>query len=158
MDLNIISCKCPGCMKMNRERCNSWFYGSPIRRCKYCGMEYLDKRWREVALQGVDPRSENSTLYLVGTIFFGIITLVLLNIVVKDLTVENYFAWDVVMFMAIAVMGTIISIVMFIRIITGIEARTAAKYMAESERRLRNPEYANKLATMGYRIPDIYKN
>ena len=66
MEMNFIEGTCPKCGAKTREKCNTWVYGSPIRTCGSCKTEYLDKRWREVAIDGFDPRSNNSSFYLKG--------------------------------------------------------------------------------------------
>ena len=59
MTISIAEWTCPECKTKNRETCNAWMYGSPIRQCKACRSEYLDRRFREVAIDGFDPRSNN---------------------------------------------------------------------------------------------------
>ena len=61
---------CPKCGTKIREKCNAWVYGSPIRTCPSCQSEFLDKRFREVAIGGFDPRANNPKFYLFG--FFWI--------------------------------------------------------------------------------------
>lgn len=74
MGMNFIEGNCPKCGAKTRENCNTWVYGSPVRICKSCKTEYLDRRWREVAVDGFDPRSQNSSFYLKGFIGFLIFT------------------------------------------------------------------------------------
>ena len=62
--MGFVEWNCPRCGKKNREKCNAWVYGSPIRNCKECNAEYFDRRWREIALEGVEPASKNAKLYL----------------------------------------------------------------------------------------------
>ena len=69
MQISYTEWVCPECKTKNRESCNTWMYGSPIRECKACRCEYLDKRWREVAIEGFDPRSNNAKLYVKGALF-----------------------------------------------------------------------------------------
>lgn len=44
---------CPKCGAQVMEKCNAWVYGSPIRTCPKCENEFLDIRWREVAIDGL---------------------------------------------------------------------------------------------------------
>ena len=69
MKMNYAEWVCPKCKTKNRETCNMWMYGSPIRECKACRSEYLDRRWREVAIDGFDPRSKNAKFYAKGAAF-----------------------------------------------------------------------------------------
>ena len=79
MGLSFINSPCPECKQVNRINCNSWAYGSPVITCKACRSEYLDKRFREVAFDGFDPRSTNAGFYLKGTAFFFVISLLLVG-------------------------------------------------------------------------------
>lgn len=51
ISMGYVEWNCPKCGKKNREACNAWVYGSPIRNCKACNQEYFDDRWREIALE-----------------------------------------------------------------------------------------------------------
>ena len=76
MTISIAEWTCPECKTKNRETCNAWMYGSPIRQCKACRCEYLDKRFREVAIDGFDPRSNNPKFYMKGALFLLVLALV----------------------------------------------------------------------------------
>ena len=43
MTISVAEWTCPECKTKNRETCNAWMYGSPIRQCKACRSEYLDR-------------------------------------------------------------------------------------------------------------------
>lgn len=53
--MGFVEWNCPRCGKKNREKCNA---------------EYFDRRWREIVLEGVEPASKNTKLYLGATIAF----------------------------------------------------------------------------------------
>ena len=69
MNMNYVEGNCPHCGVKTKEPCNTWVYGSPVRTCPSCKTEYLDKRWKEVAIDGFDLRSMNASFYLKATIF-----------------------------------------------------------------------------------------
>ena len=76
MPISVAEWTCPECKTKNRETCNAWMYGSPIRQCKACRSEYLDRRFREVAIDGFDPRSNNPKFYMKGALFLLVLALV----------------------------------------------------------------------------------
>ena len=64
--MGFVDMQCPKCGAKIREKCNAWAYGSPIKSCPKCGSEFIDKRFREVAVEGFDTRSTDPVLYLKG--------------------------------------------------------------------------------------------
>ena len=154
ISLNGVSVICPHCKKKIWESGNMWMYGSPIRTCKECNKEYYNPRWREVALQGLDPRSENSRFYGLGALgLAGVSLLITLFIYFMEVYTNSYsYAMDAVDIMC--VLGCIVCIFLFIRQKLGFEDRANKKYMEESKMRLRNPEYVEKLRSYGVIVPE----
>lgn len=156
MKANFVEWDCPQCGKKNREACGTWIYGSPIRNCKYCSTEYLDKRWREVAIDGYDPRTSNSSFYLKGTLGFGALALIALLVMMFTITTRGYYHTTNVLILFGGVLGAVLCLIMFLRIKFGFEAKSQQKYLDESISRLKDPEYVKKLMDYGYTIPSEY--
>ncbi len=154
MKANFIEWDCPKCGKKNREACGTWIYGSPIRTCKYCNSEYLDQRWREVAIDGFDPRSTNSGFYLKGTIVFGVLALAALLMLFVTIQTKGYYHTSNVLIVFAGILGCILCLIMYLRIKFGFEVKSQQKYLEESKLRLQDPEYVKKLRSYGYVIPD----
>lgn len=149
---------CPHCHKINREQCNAWMYDTPIRVCKNCGKKYLDSRYREPAISGFDGRSTDPVFYLKGAVGFFVATIVMALWLWYSVNfVGHYNMYQPALVFACA-MGTVGCLVMFIRIKLGIENKNNAKMLAESEKRLKDPNYVNELISYGYTVPDKYKN
>ncbi|MBR1724584.1 MAG: hypothetical protein IJ723_06160 [Ruminococcus sp.] len=148
---------CPHCGKMNRESCNSYMYGSPIRVCKHCGQKYLDRRYTEPAIQGFDTRTTNSALYKkMAPVFAGLMVLAILW---NRYTVTHlgYYTTYQILFIFLGAVGTIGCIVQYIRITTGLAAKSNELYLAESEERLKDPQYVADLIANGYNVPEKYR-
>ena len=149
--MNYAEWVCPECKTKNREACNTWMYGSPIRECKACRCEYLDRRFREVAIDGFDPRSNNAKFYVKGALF-----LLAIALVCGALTYFQYngghYSMKVVIAGVASALGAIACVVMSIRIKLGFQNKDNDKYMAESKARLSDPQYAKKLRKYGYKI------
>ena len=126
-------------------------YGSPIRECKACHSEYLDRRFREVAIDGFDPRSNNAKLYVKGALF-----LLALALVCGVLTYFQYNGGHCSMKIVIAgvasALGAIACGINALRIKLGFQNKDDDKYMAESKFRLSDPQYVEKLRKYGYKV------
>ena len=142
---------CPECKIKNRESCNTWMYGSPIRECKACHSEYLDRRFREVAIDGFDPRSNYANLYVKGSLF-----LLALALVCGVLTYFQYngghYSMKVVIAGVASALGAIACGINALRIKLGFQNKNNDKYMAESKARLSDPQYVEKLRKYGYKV------
>lgn len=151
MQMNYAEWVCPECKTKNREACNTWMYGSPVRECKACRCEYLDRRFREVAIDGFDPRSNNAKFYVKGALF-----LLAIALVCGALTYFQYngghYSMKVVIAGVASALGAIACVVMSIRIKLGFQNKGNDKYMAESKARLNDPQYVEKLRKYGYKI------
>lgn len=148
---------CPSCGHQNREACNTWVYGSPVRHCAKCSAEYLDNRWREVAVEGFDPRSTNSGLYLKGTIGFAIFAAVMGLYVGFSIATRGSYSIRAAGCIALGVIGSILCLVLYFRIRSGYEDKHQAPFLEESRARLRDPAYVQKLMGYGYQIPAEFR-
>lgn len=150
--------KCPHCGKdvslnyVQRE----WKYGSPIRVCKKCNQKYIDKRYHEIAVDGINPDSFN--MKRVGFSFlFGIIALVF-SALFNSYTIllKGYYHTAMMTLGLVGILLIIYTIIDFIRIKTGAKERQLAKITEESVNRLRDRAYAHELASVGYNVPEKY--
>lgn len=147
---------CPHCGAVNREHCNIWMYDSPIKACKKCEKKYVDKRFKELAIEQENGLSvsikNNVKLALIFMIFLmgAVILLLYQHFMGYKYSLEGIF---IVIISILAVLGCTIQI---IRIKSGIQNKVNEKYRQESEIRLKNYNYAHELASMGYDVPDKY--
>ncbi len=156
MQMSYAEWVCPECKTKNRESCNSWMYGSPIRQCKACRSEYLDRRFREVAIDGFDPRSNNAKIYVKGVLFLLAIA-VICGVLTYFQYAKGYYSVKVVAAGALSALGAIACLVLAMRIKFGFQNKANDKYMEESKARLRDPQYVKKLEGYGYRIDESLK-
>lgn len=150
--------KCPYCGKdislnyVQRE----WRYGSPIRVCKKCNQKYIDKRYHEIAVDGINPDSFN--MKRVGFSFlFGIIVLVF-SALFNSYTIllKGYYHTAMITLGLAGILLLIYTIIDFIRIKTGLKERKIEKLIEESVNRLNDKEYAKELVSVGYNVPEKY--
>ena len=151
MQMNYAEWVCPECKTKNREACNTWMYGSPIRQCKACRSEYLDRRFREVAIEGFDPRSNNAKFYVKGALFLLAIALIC-GVVIYFQYARGYYSMKVVAAGALSALGAVACLIMSIRIKLGFQNKDNEKYMEESKARLSDSQYVEKLRKYGYKI------
>ena len=149
--MNYAEWVCPECKTKNREACNTWMYGSPIRQCKACRSEYLDRRFREVAIDGFDPRSNNAKFYVKGALFLLAIALVC-GVVTYFQYARGYYSMKVVAAGALSALAAVACLIMSIRIKLGFQNKDNEKYMEESKARLSDSQYVEKLRKYGYKI------
>ena len=151
MQLSYAEWVCPECKTKNRESCNTWMYGSPIRECKACRSEYLDKRWREVAIDGFDPRGNNMKVYVKGALILLAIALVC-GLMIYFQYARGVYSVKIIAAGALSVLAGIACGVNALRIKLGFQNKDNDKYMAESKARLSDPTYVEKLRKYGYKV------
>ena len=151
MQINYIEWICPECKTKNREACNMWMYGSPIRECKACRSEYLDRRWREVAIDGFDPRSRNAKFYAKGAAFLLSLAIVC-GVLLQTSLVHGNNSTKLTLACILCSLFGVVSGFIALRIKLGFADKDNAKYMAESKARLRDSTYVEKLKKYGYNI------
>lgn len=151
MQLSYAEWVCPECKTKNRESCNTWMYGSPIRECKACRSEYLDKRWREVAIDGFDPRSNNAKIYVKGALILLAIALVC-GVMIYFQYARGVYSVKIIAAGALSVLAGIACGVNALRIKLGFQNKDNEKYLAESKARLSDPQYVEKLRKYGYKV------
>lgn len=145
-------------VERKKERsCNAWMYESPIRTCPKCKSEFLDKCWREVAIDGFDARSNNPKLYLIG--FFGFLAITIICVICRILLINTlgHYPSQLLGCIIVGIVGSIGCLLILLIQITGIEDKNNAKFLEESERRLQDKDYVEKLIAYGYDVPDRYR-
>ena len=157
MPSGFMESKCPECGTKNREVYNAWAYGSPVKVCKACRAEYLDRRFREVAIDGFDPRSNNISFYVKGALLLLAIALVSAGLLYFQMG-RGYYSTKILIAAIACGLGSIACAVMALRIKLGFQDKANGKFMAESEARLRDPAYVQKLEGFGYKVPEKYKS
>ena len=172
---------CPHCgKKIFHYNQKQWKYGSPIQTCKYCNGKYIDKRYHEMAIDGVAP----DILVMkgaIGWLLAGLSTVVIGFIFIFSESQSTYRdSFSLVMIDAkcavvFGVLMAIYNIVDIIKIKTGkkdselIQSREEALNVAmkmnskrfirlsgESYKRLQDKSYANELVDAGYFVPEKY--
>lgn len=147
---------CPKCGEKVREKTDAWAYGSPIRYCTKCKQEYLDRRFREVAIQGFDPRSESPAFYAKMTVIVALLTAASGGWLYYTTHVKSYYSTLTVAILVACGFATLFGFFMILRNVMGVEKRNNERALAESKRRLQNPDYVKKLQEYGYRIPEEF--
>lgn len=148
--------KCGHCGESVKEKSNTWGYGSPIRVCPFCKQEFLDRRWREVAVQGLDPKS-TSPVYYIKAFFFCLVALAVSGgWTWYTLHFHGSYYYSMVAVIIVSIIGAIGCLVLAVGIALGFTKKDNEKYVRESEQRMQNPEYVKKLQECGYRIPEKY--
>ena len=148
---------CPYCGKTIRVKRYKaeHAYGSPVRACEHCGKTYIDRYYRELALE--DPGSldrRKITPKNIGMLLFGSLVIILAGFLFpeqKDLMIK-------ILLMAL---GALLALSASWVIIT--EYTTYGRRMqffdeerAASEQRLSDPAYALKLKNAGFIVPERY--
>lgn len=155
--MGFVDMQCPKCGAKIREKCNAWAYGSPIKSCPKCGSEFIDKRFREVAVEGFDTRSTDPVLYLKGFGLFLAFTTVCAVLLVFMINFMGGYPTKLVGCLVLCAFAGLVCLVLFICTKLGLGEKDNAKHLEESEKRLQNKEYVKKLEEYGYDIPDKYK-
>lgn len=150
---------CPNCNHLNEFPSNNvWRYGSPIVKCQKCQSEYLDDQFREVAIEGIAPKSSKASLYFfLGLVFLALPLIEAAVIYFFTLTPGTYRYEKAIIRSIIGGIASLPCFFMFFRIKFGFQNKSNKKYMQESEERLKDPIYVQKLESYGYKIPDKFK-
>lgn len=144
--------KCPKCGYILETGTNNVDKsGSPVMRCPKCGNICINREREEVARYDFKkPSLIGGILYSLflgligGAVVFGILEALVDNL--------NYVA-----IFAIFVVCVGLSVVLYIKRRPAVVEEAYQEWLA-SEARLKNPEYANLLKSVGYYIPEKYLN
>ena len=155
--MGYVEWNCPKCGKKNREFCNAWVYGSPIRNCNACNREYFDNRWREISIEGVEPATKSPKLYLIATFAFLIFTVACVMWLITDIRTMGSYPVKLAGCFFGGAIGTIGCFVIFLRIVLGYEDKQNQKYYDESLQRMKDKSYVEKLISYGYNVPKKFQ-
>ncbi|MGN1165628.1 MAG: hypothetical protein ACI4S2_04275 [Lachnospiraceae bacterium] len=153
-----ISKKCPNCGFVYESRHyafvpskdNQTVYGSPIKRCEKCGQLFVDKNYREIAVQGV--RHVDEMYVSPQTLVSGGIPMIisLITSLVLFMNGDEGVLTSMIVF--------VFSLSLIISEMVGHKKRMISlkKEEEESKMRLQNPKYARMLQQLGYDVPSYY--
>ena len=113
--------------------------------------EYLDRRWREVAIDGFDPRSRNAKFYAKGAAFLLSLAIVC-GVLLQTSLVHGNNSTKLTLACILCSLFGVVSGFIALRIKLGFADKDNAKYMAESKARLGDSTYVEKLKKYGYNI------
>ena len=148
--------KCPHCgADIEGTYKNIYIYGSPIRICKKCKKQYLNRHYHEIAIDGIRPddlsTKGNGKMILLSLV--ASIALIALNIATYSMG-RIFKALALAAFIAVVLFfGLIIET---LKVKSGKKAKEFEKKRQESCRRLQNREYALLLSQLGYQVPAEY--
>ncbi len=158
MQTNILRAEgnCPYCgAKILFYYDNEWRYGSPVRNCKKCGKKYVDERYHEIVVEGIEPGALSIKYNGVKIlIMFGIFLVSFLVYYYQVSHGKNGLSFCVLM--AVALLGILIFLADSIRILAGAKGKKLEKLRKESVKRLQNWSYAKELESLGYPVPEEY--
>lgn len=133
-------------------------YGSPLKKCKKCGADYLDPRYRELAAEGTLPeefRLFPCIVMAIAGVLIGWRGQYLFT--VRQLGVGAAFQW--LLPSVFLIMGCVLfigGIWEAVSIQSGRKARKFQKLYVESLARMRDVSYAYTLHKLGYPVPEQY--
>lgn len=149
--------KCPYCgVEIKGYMESQSDYGSPIRVCRKCGKSYLDRRYHEIAIEGIGTNAlsikRDAKIALLGFAFFAVGFLLNLGMVLSS----DKYNLRLVFIQLIAIILIIFALGDAVMIKTGKKEKRLEKKRMESVERLKNKEYARTLAELGYNVPNEY--
>lgn len=151
--------RCPHCGKtysfMQTGRRTE--YGSPFRICHACSHSFVDKDYREIAIDGIHPIdkmkvSPGSVLQCFLPLGFVIVSLICGTLAGFDSGTVWLLVGDLI-FLGLALWLVSRDIRSYKERIKWLEQEAI-----RSEARLSNPEYASALKRIGCRVPEKYLN
>lgn len=151
--------RCPECGKKFFYYDERQFrYGSPVRECRKCGSQYIDRRYHEIAIEGIPSDQMSKKSYLIMMVIGALILWRGIHLVqyrpLGGSEVTRWFLPVVFIIMgAVMIIGGIIEIIM---ISNGSKAMKFEKIKSESEERLRDRSYAWTLKQEGYNVPEQF--
>ncbi|HWR23952.1 MAG TPA: hypothetical protein VN366_10820 [Feifaniaceae bacterium] len=148
---------CPYCGRTIRIKSakTEHAYGSPVRQCEFCKKTYIDRYYRELALEDADKIDRRKLAPKnAGMLLFGALLILL-----------GYFLFpgekDIIIRVLMMALGGLLALAAAFVIVTEYRTYDARmkffeEELSESEKRLKDPEYAQKLKNAGYRVPERY--
>lgn len=148
--------KCPHCGKPIKTVENEYLYGSPLRNCEKCKNQYVDRRYHEIALDGIREEDINpSEAEIKSRRNSGLISIAI--------GIGSF-----VLFIVIIALGWIIfplPLVTYYGIVKGVSSlKESTKGSIENKRkmleiekqqsfaRMQNPQYVEQLRAAGFNV------
>ncbi len=133
-----------------------WRYGSPVRNCKKCGKKYVDERYHEIVVEGIEPGALSIKRNGIGMLIMLGIFLVSFLIHFYQVNQKSTYDLTFCAFMVIALLGILLFVIDSIRILTGTKVKKLERLREQSVKRLQNWSYAKELEALGYPVPEEY--
>ena len=153
MKLPVAGEKCPHCgKKIPLYNENEYKYGSPIVSCTYCGKKYIDKRYHELAVEGMPHTELNSARYRLFAIICAAVSVLLFAVWFLMYKTGGRVMLEIAVMAPIFALVAVFNLVEFVKVKTGIKEKQLEKYMEESKKRLSDQVYAAELKENGYHI------
>lgn len=148
---------CPYCgKKIPGYNASVQEFGSPIRTCKACGREYLDRRYHEAAVDGYQKSSldirNSCKVILLGCILLAASGLLNLHLIADG----GRYSVKGLITSVLSLLILMYGILDAVRIRTGVKEKGLEKKIEESKARLQNKAYAQQLTELGYDVPAEY--
>ncbi len=145
--------RCPHCGYNPGEAADAYLYGSPIRVCAKCKQEYVDRRYHEIAIDGIRHEDINITPERYAKVQKNAILSIVVGsgIFILHFMIRLGLAWGL-----IAVLGVIILVSGIDTLMGGIKRSIEKnRVVLEQERkmsvlRMKDSHYVQKLRTIGY--------
>lgn len=150
---------CPNCKHIVRTtQFHNHTYGSPLRICQHCGSQYIDRDFEELALR---PYKKWSYVKLIIVAFTRALIISALVIVCVLLVLSQLLHLDIDNAPFDYVVYVIFAVCLIICMVYTFRSKKAydhALYLEwlDSERRLKNVDYAIQLDQIGYDVPPQY--
>ena len=155
-ELLITNGSCPHCGKeISGYMENQMYFGSPIITCKKCKGKYLDRRFHEIAIDGIGNVLSIKRSAKILLIFLALFSIAF---IVNFFSIMQSGKYNVKLFFVqiLSLFAMVFAIADMVMIKTGMKAKRYEKKKLESIVRLRNIEYAKTLSEFGYEVPDEY--
>ena len=134
------------------------YFGSPVRTCKKCGGQYIDRRYHEIAIEGI-PKSDFSKKSMIVVIILGALILYRGIYITgyKPLGMDGFGRWILpVTFIILGIVMIVVGVAEIILICTGKKMEKFERLKRESEERMNDRSYAWTLKQEGYNVPEQY--
>ena len=131
-------------------------YGSLIQKCPSCKSLYIDRSYREIAVDGLKEAELKSKLREI------VITLLLALLLTGFFVLNTFGGFGNRVYLAVPIMAVVMwywfatSIADQIDTWTGKKQKELEKLKLESEERMRNRSYVDVLIQQGYNVPQKY--
>ena len=119
--------------------------------------EEIYNRWREIALEGVEPATKNPKFYLIATMVCFIFTIACVIWLITDIRMMGSYPIKLAGCIFVGAIGTIGCFVIFLRIVLGYEEKQNQKYYNEPLQRMNDKSYVEKLISYGYNVPENFR-